>query len=81
MMFKMTKIEAADNIANQVIAFAVRTGQPVNSDSVWAALSECGAGHRGEYLAASAKAANHKTVTRLVRKNLAYRPELLGVLA
>lgn len=77
----MNKTEAADAIATQVIAFCFRTGQPVNGDSIWAHLSECQNGHRGDYLAAAGKAANHKTVKTLVRKNLANHPELLGILA
>lgn len=66
----MTKTEAAETIACQVEAFARRTQQPVTRDSVWGALSECGAGHRGSYLAAAAKLANHKTVLRIVNANL-----------
>lgn len=66
----MTKTEAAEAIATQVEVFARRTQQPVTRDSVWAHLSECGGGHRGEYLAAAAKVANHKTVLRIVNANL-----------
>ena len=75
----MNKTEAAENIANEVIVFAKRTGQAVTKDSIWAALSECVAGHRGSYLAASAKAANAKTVATLVRKHLKYDAHLLAI--
>jgi hypothetical protein len=66
----MTKTEAAETIATQVEVFARRSQQAVTRDSVWAALSECGAGHRGEFLAAAAKTANYKTVRRIVDANL-----------
>ena len=75
----MTKTEAAENIANEVIVFAKRTGQAVTMDSIYAALSECGAGHRGSYLAASANAANAKTVATLVRKYLKYDYHLIAL--
>ena len=75
----MNKTEAAENIANEVIVFAKRTGQAVTKDSIWAALSECAAGHRGSYLAASANAANAKTVTALVRKHLKYDYHLIAL--
>ena len=75
----MNKIEATENIANQVIVFAKRTGQPVTMDSIWAAFSECAAGHRGSYLAASAKTANAYTVATLVRKHLRYDSHLLAI--
>lgn len=64
-MFKMTKTEAAEAIALQVTVFAYKTQQPITKMSVWEALSECGAGHRGEFLATAAKIANHKTVLKL----------------
>lgn len=75
----MTKTEAADTIANQVIVFAKNTGQPVTKDSIWAVLSECQAGHRGSFLAASARTANAKTVATLVRKHLKYDAHLLAL--
>ena len=70
MSIKMSKTEAAETIACQVEVFARKAQQPVTRDSVWEALSECGAGHRGEYLAAAAAAANYKTVLRIVNANL-----------
>jgi len=75
----MTKTEAAENIANEVIVFSKRTGQPVTMDSIYAALSECAAGHRGSYLAASANAASAKTVATLVRKHLRHDSHLLAI--
>lgn len=66
----MNKTEAAETIAIQVEAFARRTQQPITSDSVWGHLSECAAGHRGEYLAEAAKMANHKTVLRVAIANV-----------
>ena len=66
----MTKTEAAEAIAIQVEAFARRTQQPITRDAVWAHLSECAAGHRGEYLAEAAKIANHTTVLRLAITNV-----------
>jgi len=77
----MTKTEAAETIAIQVEAFARRTQQPITRDAVWAHLSECAAGHRGEYLAEAAKLANHKTVLRVAIANVRRMDEhhLIGV--
>lgn len=61
----MTKTEANQAIALQVTVFARRTQQAITKTAVEEHLSECGAGHRGEYLAAAAAAANYKTVLKI----------------
>ena len=66
----MNKTEAAEAIACQVEVFARRTQQPATMDSIYAHLSECQAGHRGEFLAEAAKTANHKTVRKIVNANM-----------
>ena len=61
----MSKSEAAEAIALQVTVFANKHQQPFTMTSVWEVLSDCQGGYRGEYLAAAARIANHKTVYRL----------------